>query len=314
MLNHLTYSASKLWNVANYQVIQGNVKITELEKNLKDNFWYKNLHSQSAQAVLQKLKIAWINFFKQHAKRPRFQPKNGYFPVKWKKDGFRIIGNKVRLSLSKQTRHYLKAAHGIESRYLWVELPKVLPLDVARIKEVEIVPHDVYGARLYVMHLIYKKEIDPQRPAAGNERVMAIDLGVRNLATVVIEGEKQPLIFDGRLLLSQLRWFAKETARSKASLAKHGVKTCRRVARLTVKERNHVRDYLHKVSRWIVEVARQRGVTRIIIGDLTSSFSRMNLGRKNNEKFHRIPFGRFIHLITCKAEEPGIAITRVNER
>ncbi len=144
--------------------------------------------------------------------------------------------------------------------------------------------------------------------------VMAIDLGVKNLATVVIEREKQPLIFDGRLLLSQLRWFAKETARSKASIAKHGVKTCRRVARLTVKERNHVRDYLHKVSRWIVEVARQRGVTRIIIGDLTSAFSRMNLGRKNNEKFHRIPFGRLIHLLTCKAEEVGIAVTKVDER
>ncbi|EHP86951.1 transposase, IS605 OrfB family [Methanotorris formicicus Mc-S-70] len=108
ILNHLTYSASKLWNIANYQITQGNIKITELEKKLKNNFWYKNLHSQSAQVVLQKLKIAWINTFKQHTKRPRFQPKDGHFPVKWKKDGFRIIDNKLRLSLSKQTKQYLK--------------------------------------------------------------------------------------------------------------------------------------------------------------------------------------------------------------
>ena len=114
ILNHLTYSSSKLWNVANYQVMQGNIKINELEKKLKTNFWYKNLHSQSAQAVLQKLKIAWLNYFKQHTKRPRFQPKNGHYTVKWKKDGFKIIGNKLRLSLSKQTRQYLKEKHGID--------------------------------------------------------------------------------------------------------------------------------------------------------------------------------------------------------
>ncbi len=143
---------------------------------------------------------------------------------------------------------------------------------------------------------------------------MAINMGMRNLATVVIEDDKHPPIFDGQLLLSQLRWSTKETVRIKASIVKQGLKTCRRLARLTVKERNYVRDYLHKVSRWIVEVARQQGVTRIIIGDLTSSFSTMDIGRKNNEKFHRIPFGRFIHLITCKAEELGIAITKINER
>ncbi|MEO2117257.1 MAG: hypothetical protein ABGW92_02475, partial [Methanocaldococcus sp.] len=37
ILNHLTYSASKLWNVANYEIIQGNIKLSELEKRLKDS-------------------------------------------------------------------------------------------------------------------------------------------------------------------------------------------------------------------------------------------------------------------------------------
>ena len=77
--------------MANYQIIQGNVKLSELEKKLKDNFWYKNLHSQSAQAVLQKLKIAWINFFKQHTKRPRFQPKDGIFQANGGKMGLELL-------------------------------------------------------------------------------------------------------------------------------------------------------------------------------------------------------------------------------
>nr|WP_198003833.1 RNA-guided endonuclease TnpB family protein [Methanocaldococcus sp. FS406-22] len=311
ILNHLTYSASKLWNVANYQIIQGNVKLSELEKKLKDNFWYKNLHSQSAQAVLQKLKIAWINFFKQHAKRPRFQPKDGHFPVKWKKDGFRIIGNMLRLSLSKQTRNYLKERHGIESKYLWVGLPKALPLDAVQVKEVEIVPHDIYGERFYVLHLIYKKEVNPHKPK--EEKVMAIDLGVRNLATVVVEGEKQPVIFDGRILLSKLRWFAKETARIKSIIAEQGLKSCKRLARLAVKERNYVKDYIHKISRWIVDLANNNGVSRIVIGDLSKSITKIDIGDRVNQQLHKIPFGKLINMIMYKAEELGIKVEQIDE-
>jgi len=311
ILNHLTYSASKLWNVANYEIIQGNIKLSELEKRLKDNFWYKNLHSQSAQAVLQKLKVAWQNFFKQHTKRPRFQPKDGHFPVKWKKDGFKIIGNKLRLSLSKQTRQYLKERHGIESKFLWVELPKALPLDAMQIKEVEIVPHDIYGERFYVLHLIYKKEVNPEK--FKEEKVMAIDLGVKNLATVVIKGKKQPLIFDGKILVSKLRWFAKETARIKSIIAEQGLKTCKRLARLVVKEKNYVKDYIHKVSRWIVDLAKRRGVSRIVIGDLNKNITKIDIGDRVNQQLHRIPFGKLIDMIAYKAEELGIRVEQIDE-
>jgi len=311
ILNHLTYSASKLWNVANYEIIQGNIKLSELEKRLKDNFWYKNLHSQSAQAVLQKLKVAWQNFFKQHTKRPRFQPKDGHFPVKWKKDGFKIIGNKLRLSLSKQTRQYLKERHGIESKFLWVELPKALPLDAMQIKEVEIVPHDIYGERFYVLHLIYKKEVNPEK--FKEEKVMAIDLGVKNLATVVIKGKKQPLIFDGKILVSKLRWFAKETARIKSIIAEQGLKTCKRLARLVVKEKNYVKDYIHKVSRWIVDLAKRSGVSRIVIGDLNKNITKIDIGDRVNQQLHRIPFGKLIDMIAYKAEELGIRVEQIDE-
>ncbi|WP_139120947.1 hypothetical protein [Fervidobacterium thailandense] len=49
---HLTYSASKLRNVANYEIEKNGVSIYELEHKLKDNFFARNLHSQSAQVVL----------------------------------------------------------------------------------------------------------------------------------------------------------------------------------------------------------------------------------------------------------------------
>ena len=73
IFGHLTYSASKLWNVANYEVDKNGVFIYELEHKLKDNFFARNLHSQSVQAVLQKLQVAWKNTFDKHTKRPRYQ-------------------------------------------------------------------------------------------------------------------------------------------------------------------------------------------------------------------------------------------------
>ncbi|MFU8653957.1 RNA-guided endonuclease InsQ/TnpB family protein [Methanotorris formicicus] len=282
-----------------------------MEKKFKSDFWYKNLHSQSAQATLQKLKIAWDNFFKKRTKRPRYQPKDGHFPVRWKKDGFRIIDNKLRLSLSKQTKQYLKEKFGIESKFLWVELPRTLPHDSMNVKEVEIVPHDLYGQSFYVLHLIYRKVVNPGK--FSKDKVMAIDLGVRNLATVVIQNERQSFIFDGRILLSKLRWFAKKKASIVSEIANQGLKNCKRLARLTVKEKNYVKDYMHKISRWIVELAKEKSVLRIVVGDLTKNFSDLDIGRRNNEKFHRIPFGKLINMITYKAEELGISVDKVDE-
>ncbi|WP_288046383.1 transposase [Methanothermococcus sp.] len=328
IINHLTYSASKLWNVSNYEVIQRDINPNKIDTQMKNNFWFKNLHSQSAQAVCQKLTIAWNNFFKQHTKRPRYQPKDGHYPVKWKKQGFKIVGNKLRLSLSKQTKNYLKGKYGIKSKYLWVRLPKALPLDVINgLKEIEIVPQTIYGITYYILHLIYKKAVIPS-PAKENN-ILSIDLGIKNLATAVTNTGRA-VIYDGKRLISKFRWFAKtkgglqsELRRSgelqnpkdfvQSTLTKQELKNNKRLSRLTVKEKSYTKDYLHKVSKMIVDFAVENETSKIIIGELNKGISNINIGRKNNEKLHRIPFGRLVSMIMYKAEEKGITVEQVNE-
>ncbi|MHC1568443.1 MAG: transposase [Candidatus Syntropharchaeia archaeon] len=97
---------------------------------------------------------------------------------------------------------------------------------------------------------------------------MAIDLGFSNLATVVVEDETQAYIFDGRILLSKLRWFAKEKARIQSVISKQGYKHSRKHHCLIVKEHAYVRDYPHKISRWIVKLARDKNVGRIVVGNM----------------------------------------------
>lgn len=309
IFGHLTYSASKLWNVANYAVENRQVKLNQLKQELKKDFWYRNLHSQSAQAVIEKLQIAWRNYFSKYAKKPGYQPKDGHFPVRWKKDGFRLIDNKLRLSLSKQTKQYLQEMYGVKFDYLWIELPKILSLNT--IQEIEIVPHKIYGYTIYVLHIVYRKEIENNSQISS--KIMGIDFGVRNLATVVTEKNNQPIIYDGRCLLSKLRWFAKEKARIQSAISKQGYKTSRRLYGLIVKERNFVRDYLHKVSKCIVELAKKENIGLIIIGAMSDGITSMDVGHKNNEKLHKIPFGKLFNLIKYKAEEYGIKVVKVNE-
>lgn len=70
ILGHMGYAAFKLWNVANYE--KRNYKELGMsqypnwydqKKRLKENFFYKNLPSQTAQDVLQQLEEAWKSFF-----------------------------------------------------------------------------------------------------------------------------------------------------------------------------------------------------------------------------------------------------------
>lgn len=308
VLGHLTYSASKLWNVANYKVVNKQVKLNQLKQTLKQDFWYKNLHSQSAQAVLEKLQIAWENCYKKHTKKPRYQPKDGHFPVKWKKQGFVVENNRLRLSLSKQTKTYLKEEYSIESNYLWIDLPKNLSL--SRVQEVEIKPHTIYGHTVYVMHIVYKKEITPIK--INSNKTMAVDLGITNLATCVAENIK-PTIYDGKILISKLRLYSKKKSKLQSAVKLSGYTTSKKLFNLTVKERNYVKDYIHKVSALIVRQAKQNDIGCIVIGAMSDGITSMDIGSKNNEKLHKIPFGRLYSLIRYKAEEIGISVIKVDE-
>ncbi|WP_026485634.1 RNA-guided endonuclease InsQ/TnpB family protein [Caldanaerobius polysaccharolyticus] len=309
ILGHLTYAASKLWNVANYAIQNREVLVNQLEKCLKDNFWYKNLHSQSAQAVLQKLQIAWKNFFDGYTKKPKYQPKNRHIPVKWKKDGFKIMKNKIRLSLSSQTKKYLKEKYSIESNYLWIDLPKNLLLNT--VQEVEIVPKILYGHTTYFVHIIYKKEIPEIK--LERDKLMGIDFGVKNLASIVIEENTETFIIDGSYLISRLRLLSKEKAKIQSVISKQGYKTSQKFHNLIIKENNFIKDYIHKVSRHIVELAKEKGVSKIVIGGMSDGITNMDIGHKNNEKLHKIPFGRLFDMIKYKAKEYGIEVEKVDE-
>jgi len=179
-----------------------------------------------------------------------------------------------------------------------------------QVKEVELVPHKIYGITYYMLHLIYKKPVI-QKPVKESN-ILSIDLGIKNLATAITNTGKA-VIYDGRQLISKFRWFAKTRGKLQSKLTRQELKNNKRLSRLTVKERNYTKDYLHKISKMIIDFAVENKVSRIVIGELNKGISSIDIGRKNNEKLHRIPLGRLVSMIQYKAEEKGLTVEQVNE-
>lgn len=117
ILNSLAFSSAKLWNIANYE--KKNYKSLgfstfpdwyDQKKRLKNEFWYKNLPSQTAQDVLDKLQKSWKSFFElnkskgiKNPKPPRFKGKNDLFNFTFLNNGFKRIDDKtIQFSISKQ--------------------------------------------------------------------------------------------------------------------------------------------------------------------------------------------------------------------
>jgi len=129
ILGSMCKASAKLWNVANYE--KKNYKELGFEKfpnwydqkrRLKDNFWFKNLPSQTAQEVLNILEKSWRSFFKlkitggiENPNPPRFKKKSSKFNIKYLNNGFQVQSDMIRFSIPKQQKQYLKETYQIES-------------------------------------------------------------------------------------------------------------------------------------------------------------------------------------------------------
>lgn len=152
VLNSFAFSSAKLWNIANYE--KKNYKDLgfpkfpdwyDQKKRLKDNFWYKNLPSQTAQDVLDKLQKSWKSYFElnktkgiKNPKPPRF--KDTLFNFIFLNNGFkRTDGTTINFTVSKQQKEYLKNEYSFDSKYLSLKIDSFSAIK-GNIKTIEFKP------------------------------------------------------------------------------------------------------------------------------------------------------------------------------
>ncbi len=329
VLGYLTYHAGKLWNEANYLVKNKLAKPNkfDLYNKLKDTSIHKkSLQSRTAQITLDELCRSWQNFFRylenpnkypSPVKPPKYNKKKSpHRPVIYDKTGFTIEGNTIRLSLSKELKNHLKEKHGIYIDYLRIETG--LDLSQLNILNIQIAPYKAYGNITYRLNIVYEKEAG--ETISQTDRALAIDYGISNFATIVIENQPISYIVDGKGIQSILRKYLKKLAKwqkKRDNLLNKGLSTSRVdkiLHRIQKRINNLIRDFSHKVSNLIVELAKRYNVSTIVIGKLQESKNKESkLSSIIDQMLSLLPHGRVSKQIEYKASEYGIKVVLVDE-
>ena len=86
-----------------------------------------------------------------------------------------------------------------------------------------------------------------------------------------------------------------------------------RLYQLTRKRNFKIEDTLHKVSRFVVNIALENDITTIVIGNNKNWKQSISLGKKTNQSFVTIPHQKLIDKLVYKAQLQGIRVICTEE-
>lgn len=312
-IGNLCHLSKNLFNQGNYIIKnaeEGNwIRYGELDKILNgkgsdpsEN--YKQLPSNTAQHILISLDKSWKTFFKI-IKEWRIHPEKFYSkpnPPKYKK---------------KNGEHILIFTNGqckIENNIL--KFPKKVDLKVrtrlsdnTNLREVRIIPKGVG----YVAEIVYQKEAEIEKK--DGSRVIGIDFGSKNIIAMVNNIGLKPIVVkdDGRGIKSINQFYSKKKAILQNIYAKQGIKDGDKLRRLRVKWNKKANDWIHKLTRFVVDWCIKHNIGQIVVGHNNNWKQNINIGRRNNQNFVSIPFDTIIQKLLYKLEEVGITLKEQEE-
>ena len=307
-LDHMSRKANNLYNqCVNFTKHSENLSedLKNLDKVMKsfpdehDNyrsFGYSVCAQQVIRLFHQNLRsyFASVKDYKKHPEKYTGMPR---FP-KYRKSGerFQVIFTNQAAKLDGRTINI--ATRAFENK-LYIRLRTV---DADKVRQVVFAPRNDY----FIAYVIY--EADDQIIPQESNKVAAIDIGLKNLATVTFSEQYEPILYRSDLVKIN-RYFNRLNADYVSILKKTQNKyTSKRRNRLSEKYAGLIEDRLHKISRAIVNDLSHRGVSTLVVGK--------NTGQKINNKlknFVQVPLFRLIGLIKYKAELAGIRFIEVNE-
>ena len=243
---------------------------------------------------------------------PRFKQDN--IPVTYMQMGIRHEkgSDQLRLSLPKDLKSYMEEAYGIHEKFLYLENKIFRNMD--HIKQLRIYPPEDGKCDLIVIY-----EVKEPEPLFLNGHYLSIDLGIHNLMTCYDSGNGRTFIL-GRKYLSLERYFHKEISRVQsiwyAQQSGNGIKyprSSKHIKRLYRKKQNAVKDYFHKVTRWLAEYCRKEEISSVIIGDIRNIRKGKEIGHKANQKFHGLPYHKLYIMLEYKLKLYGIPLIKQEE-
>lgn len=280
-------------------------KILKNTKNLDGKINYRLLKAQCSQQVLKLLDNNIKSYYRSiqdYKKHPNKYKEKPGLPK------YRKRGSEFNLYYPNQSC-IIRNGKIILSKKLFVDIPQYEKYSglLENFKQVRILPN--YAG--YRIEVIYEVE-DIEIPKSKEEKIASMDLGIDNLATLV--SEDFTYLFSGKFIKSYNRLFNKKLAKLNSIKDLQKIKgTTKRIKKLYYERDLYIEDVFHKISRRIVNLLTNSGITKLIVGYNKGWKQEVNMGKKNNQKFTQIPFARLISYLEYKCELAGIEIVTHEE-
>lgn len=307
-LRAMCHTAKSLTNQAIYEVRKGYeeegkyLNYYDVYAKLSKCNNYKLLQAQTSQQCFKQVDRSFKSFFAllkmktagtyhEKVKTPKFLPKDGY--TKLTIPTVNIKDDKFVVPFSRQFAKTHKR--------ITIKVPSILKDKT--VKQILIIPKS--NARFFEIQYIYK--VDEIQRELNKETALAIDLGINNLCTCVTSNGNS-FIMDGKRLKSMNQWYNKRNSKLQSIKDKQGFgkKLTNQQTKLLRKRNNRITDYIHKTSKYIINYCIDNNIGNLVCG-MNKDFQRnSNLGKKNNQTFVSIPFGKVQHNLEYLSKLNGI--------
>ena len=279
-----------MYNVGLYSVRQfyfsegGYLRYESNYHYCQENENYQLLQTDIAQQILKVVDRSFKSFFNliQKAKESLYRFEQIRMPRYLKKEEcFPLIIPRIRV---KDGYFNIPMSREFKAEYGAVKIPFPERLAGKNLKEVRIIPR--FDAQFFEVEFITESE---SQPAVKTDNIVAIDLGLDNLATCV-SNTGSSFILDGRKIKSINQWYNKENARLQSIKDKQGIKgLTKKQISITVNRNNKIRDYLNKAARYLINWCSKNRISTLVVGVNPGLKQNINLGKKTNQKFVQIP-------------------------
>ena len=326
IIKELMWHVSKVYNMLNYNVKERkeiininailNVEGSRIYKKYRKENWHSDyLHSH----MLQQIILNYIGDYKSYIaikemyekgekvikgkpRMPRYK-EEGKVQITFTKYAIRKEGRTIKLSISK------KIQEKFQVKSLNFLIPKKLE-KLVNLESIKMIKIRKEKKEKYKIEIIYEKE---EKKQAKGTNIMAIDLGMNNLATCTNMKNNKSLIIAGESIKAKIGYINKEIGRLEGIQMKmvggKKYKNTKRINKLYEQRRNYSKTYMHKASRLIIEYAQENECETIVIGDIKEIKQKM----KKNKRFVQIPIQNLVEKIEYKAKLEGIEVVKITE-
>jgi transposase, IS605 OrfB family, central region len=316
-LRELSRAAKNLYNQGVYNVRQyyfQEGRYLNYEKNyalLKSSENYRVLNSNMAQQILKEADGAFKSFFGllKLAKKGKYRYQDIRLPKYLPKDGFATLV--IQMFVIKDGMFTLPYSQGYKKSHEPVKIKVPPVLSGRKVKEIRIIPK----SRAKFFEVQYTYECECIQRDLNKNNALALDFGVDNLVTAASSDGKSFLI-DGRRMKSANRLYNKKIARLQGILDKQFPDEYLRSKRMDsiTRHRNaYVNDYMSKAAKLVIDYCIKNDIGTLVVGYNVTFQLKSGMGRKNNQNFVMIPYGKLRSKLEYLCELNGIAYIEQEE-